>query len=1077
MDLNKREACSEELENGQNCDEEKEQILKHCYNEFKIDISFFLKLHEQKINIYKLKSDYVNLISETYIKKIKVEYKYKDINNLDIIEFYYPYRNTSYVEINKSSFDIDKMCVMPQENEQEENIKKTNNYNKKYQGILLNFNTLEEFLNANKIKHVETSMNDIKMYIACENKKKTCIYDNSFWEYKEGELNLFEKINKYLILSYFDLKKCICYYSIANPVIKPVENFKELTPSKRLHIYIDTEYAYLNNDKNEINVIDTIYLSHKLDNCFNNNKLFVKSRIFLLLRCKIPKNDDEKSETYYDEFMENAHEVLSNTPSEEDNEFYKINSFKNLYEYIFYDNTNKDNSLNDDQQNKHISHYNILRKNLNLVVLPISCLNELKEDINISKNKILKNIKKELFDIYICMIDPNYVCNSLNWDARNLLYFLTIKYELYNFYIDLLAFRDIGMFDDNIICSFNSKKKLIFKCPIFSKELQTSTNNTQTLFTDIPNILGINYDLLGTLNCSERSKIFNLGLVSKCNYSTNNLNKSGDTNLGEGQNRLIKFFLNSSMFNIKIVGFSDFFKTTQYDKDRKSDSFQNYKDRKSDHFQSGEMRKDMNLLKYEIIGGWKKYVEKKNNKIKESIIYIINLNNFLNKNTIQRISLELNIKLIRWRILKNFKFEKIHDLKILIIGLGTLGCSVARTCVAWGIKNFTFIDNSRVSYSNVSRQCLFTLDDAESCSNMGEYKSVAAKNNLLKISPDLNITSKIMDIPMPGHLNYLKNENLYKTIEELDNLIDNHDAVFLLTDSKESRYFPSLLIAEKHYNCLKKYKKLTTDCDSNINDICKLDGDNITYSNYMCILNEGIENDRSKNGGNKHVSNEQSFNKKNEFIDHRNTFYSNILSRINQINKMPPLGISVALGFDSFQVIRHPYLYFKAACYFCNDMNSPTDSISYRTLDEKCTVTRPGISSISSSIATELLISLTQHPLQFSAPHIESDQYICFDLKGDDLKNKNVETSNSFVSCLGATPHIITFNLSNLSMRKLYSDAFDKCVCCSEYVILKYQENKPEFVKKVIIESLMLEEITNMGMLKQADEGEVIILD
>ncbi|SCM22200.1 autophagy-related protein 7, putative [Plasmodium chabaudi chabaudi] len=1068
MDINKREECSDELGKMQKCNEENGEILKHCYNEFKIDISFFLKLHEQKINIYKLKSDYVNLISEMYVKKIKVEYKYKDINNLDIIEFYYPYRNTSFIEINKSSFDIDKMCVMPREKEQEETIKKTNSYNKKYQGVLLNFNTLEEFLNANKIKHVENSMNDIKMYAVCENsenKKKACIYDNSFWEYKEGELNFFEKINKYLILSYFDLKKCICYYSIANPVIKPVENFKEVAPSKRLHIYIDTENAYLNNDTNEINVIDTIYLSQKFDNCFNNHKLFVKSRVFLLLRCKIPKNGDSKNENYYDKFMQNAHEVLSNSQSEEDNEFYKINSFKNLYEYIFYDNTGKENSLNNDQQNKRISHYNILKKNLNLVVLPISCLTELKKEINISENKILKSVKKELFDIYICMIDPNYVCNSLNWDARNLLYFLTIKYELYNFNINLLAFRDIGMLGDNIIYSFNDNKKFIFKCPIFSKELQTNSNNTQTLFTDISNILGINYDLVDTLNCSEKSKIFNSGLIKKCNYSNNNLNKSGDINFGEGQNKLIKFFLNSSMFNIKIVGSSDFFKTNK-----------NVENSKHSNFQDCENRRHGNFQNCELIGGWKKYVEKRNNKIKESTIYIINLNNFLNKNTIQRISLELNIKLIRWRILKNFKFEKIHDLKILIIGLGTLGCSVARTCVAWGIKNFTFIDNSRVSYSNVSRQCLFTLDDAESCSNTGEYKSVAAKNNLLKISPDLNITSKIMDIPMPGHLNYLKNENLYKTVEELDNLIDNHDVVFLLTDSKESRYFPSLLIAEKNYNCLKKYAKLTTPCNSNINDACKLDedntmqfADNITYSNYMCILNESIEN--------KNMNDKQIFNKKNEFTDQRNIFYSNILSKINQIDKMPPLGISVALGFDSFQVIRHPYLYFKSACYFCNDMNSPTDSVSYRTLDEKCTVTRPGISSISSSIATELLISLTQHPLQFSAPHIESDQYICFDSKGDNLKNKNVETSNSFVSCLGATPHIITFNLSNLSMRKLYSDAFDKCVCCSEHVILKYQENKPEFIKKVISESLVLEQITNMGMLKQADEGDVIILD
>ncbi|CXI42985.1 autophagy-related protein 7, putative [Plasmodium berghei] len=1054
MNINKCEAYSEELEKVQTCGQEKGQILKHCYNEFKIDISFFLKLHEQKINIYKLKSDYVNLISETYVKKIKVEYKYKKINNLDIIEFYYPYKNTSFIEINKNSFETDKICIEFRKNE-EKKFQKINNYNKKYQGLLLNFNTLEEFLNANKTKHVNNSMNDIKMYVVCENnekKKKKCIYDNSFWEYKQDELDFFEKINKYLILSYFDLKKCICYYSISNPVIKPLGNFKEILPSQRLHIYINTENVYLNKEIKEINVIDTIYLSQKIDDCFNSHKMFVKSRVFLLLRFK---NDDINDGNYYDEFMQNSYEILSNIQSEENNEFYKINSFKKLYEYIFYDDKYKENSMNDNQQNEYILHCSILRKNLNLVVLPINCLSELKEEINMSKDKVLKNIKKKYFDIYICMIDHNLIHNSLNWDARNLLYFLTIKYELYNFEISLLAFRDIGLLGDQIICLFNKNNELIFKCPIFSKDHQTSSNdNSQIVFKAVSEILGISYDLVEVIDYSEKKKKFNFELIKQYNNSSNNANKLDNKNLNEikidlsdKKNKLVKFFLNSSIFNIKMMGISDFFK----------------------------IDKNMNSLKYEIIPGWKKYIEKKNNKIKENIIYVINLNNFLNKNTIQRISLELNIKLIKWRILKNFKFEKIHDLKILIIGLGTLGCSVARTCVAWGIKNFTFIDNSRVSFSNVSRQSLFNLENAESYNNIGEYKSIAAKNNLLKISPDLNIISKIMDIPMPGHLNYLKNENLYNTIEELDKIIDNHDVVFLLTDSKESRYFPSLLIAEKHYNCLKKYKNFQ---NNNIYDTSKLDEwknttiqytENITYKNYMYVLNDGIEN---ININPKLIS-----NKKNELNNHRNIFYSNILSTITQINKMPPLGISVALGFDSFQVIRHSYLYFKGGCYFCNDMNSPTDSMSYRTIDEKCTVTRPGISSISSSIATELLISLTQHPLQFSAPHVENDQYICFDSECDNLKNKNIETSNSFASCLGATPHIITFNLSNLSIRKIYSDAFDRCVCCSEPVILKYQENKSEFVKKVISESLVLEDITNMNVLKQADEKDVIIFE
>ncbi|EPS57291.1 hypothetical protein M569_17528, partial [Genlisea aurea] len=112
---------------------------------------------------------------------------------------------------------------------------------------------------------------------------------------------------------------------------------------------------------------------------------------------------------------------------------------------------------------------------------------------------------------------------------------------------------------------------------------------------------------------------------------------------------------------------------------------------------------------------------------------------------------------------------------------------------AWGVRNVTLVDSGKVSMSNPLRQSLYTLDD---CLNGGEYKANAAVRSLSRIHPDVRAESVVMAVPMPGHSIPSGEESaVVEDCRRLQDLIAAHDATFLLTDTRESRWLPSLLCA------------------------------------------------------------------------------------------------------------------------------------------------------------------------------------------------------------------------------------------------------------------------------------------
>ncbi|KAK0064103.1 ubiquitin-like modifier-activating enzyme ATG7 [Biomphalaria pfeifferi] len=123
---------------------------------------------------------------------------------------------------------------------------------------------------------------------------------------------------------------------------------------------------------------------------------------------------------------------------------------------------------------------------------------------------------------------------------------------------------------------------------------------------------------------------------------------------------------------------------------------------------------------------------------------MVNLSNTMDPVRLAESAVDLNLKLMRWRLLPDLRLEKFASTKCLILGSGTLGCNVARLLMSWGIRHITMVDNSKVSFSNPVRQTLFTF---EHCLEGGQPKAQAAASSLRTIFPGMFINPSCPECP------------------------------------------------------------------------------------------------------------------------------------------------------------------------------------------------------------------------------------------------------------------------------------------------------------------------------------------
>ena len=104
------------------------------------------------------------------------------------------------------------------------------------------------------------------------------------------------------------------------------------------------------------------------------------------------------------------------------------------------------------------------------------------------------------------------------------------------------------------------------------------------------------------------------------------------------------------------------------------------------------------------------------------------MKNKLNRSQIERFSRQLVLKNIGAKGQK-----KILSSKILVVGVGGLGCPAAENLVRAGVGTIGLIDNDIVNLSNIHRQSLFNSKDVKKLKVNVAAKKLKEINPLTKI--------------------------------------------------------------------------------------------------------------------------------------------------------------------------------------------------------------------------------------------------------------------------------------------------------------------------------------------------------
>ncbi len=104
--------------------------------------------------------------------------------------------------------------------------------------------------------------------------------------------------------------------------------------------------------------------------------------------------------------------------------------------------------------------------------------------------------------------------------------------------------------------------------------------------------------------------------------------------------------------------------------------------------------------------------------------------------------------------------QKLKSAKVLVLGMGGLGCPLSIYLASLGVGTIGIVDNDKIELSNLNRQIIYNIND------IGKYKVDVAKNKIKLINKNIIIKS---------HKIRVNKTNIEKLIKNFDIVCDGTD--------------------------------------------------------------------------------------------------------------------------------------------------------------------------------------------------------------------------------------------------------------------------------------------------------------